>query len=97
MRIYYDTDGVIFAAIEDDMEMIGSSIVVTTKDLPKDFMATFAIGKYKIIDKKIKTVESESSPPQGLLEQLIPIPIPVKEKKTDTGPAPKKTQRKKRQ
>lgn len=86
MNIKFDGNGKIVAGgIPDQVPASDNVIEVDDKDLPQDFLQTFALGKYKVDLKKKRLVENKKfkmSKRPGLPEEMIPPPA---KKKRTTG------------
>ena len=75
MYIHYLKDGTIIELSEDFQEKQTDSIELDSKDLPKDFMQTFALGRYVVKDKKIKRTRKKLKvPDKELMAELLYMP-----------------------
>ncbi len=86
MNVKFDQNGRILACgIAGQLPDVDNVIKVDDKDLPQDFLQTFAMGKYRVDRKEKRLVENKKfKMPErpGLPEEMIP---PQAKQKRTTG------------
>jgi len=92
MNIRFNEDGKILACgIPGQIPDSTNVITVADKDIPEDFLRTFALGKYCVDPQKKKLVENKQfkMPERPSMPEELTPPLPSKTRKTTSGKASK--------